>query len=48
MRNLPKYVIIRDCTLREGLDTPGVTFALEQKLEIARLLDKANVPGYTA
>ncbi len=44
MRNPRKSVVIRDSTLREGLDTPGVTFTLEQKLEIARLLDKANVP----
>lgn len=44
MLNSPKRVTIKDSTLREGLDTPHVTFTLEQKLNIARLLDKANVP----
>ena len=44
MVNNPKSVVIRDSTLREGLDTPGVAFSLEQKVKIARLLDKANVP----
>lgn len=44
MLNNPKSVVIRDSTLREGLDTPGVAFSLEQKVKIARLLDRANVP----
>jgi isopropylmalate/homocitrate/citramalate synthase len=39
-----KKVILKDATLREGLDTPNVKFTLEQKLNIAKLLDKAKVP----
>jgi homocitrate synthase NifV len=37
-------VIIRDSTLREGLDVPRVEFSMEQRLRIARLLDQAGVP----
>ena len=44
MVNYSKKVIIKDSTLREGLDVPNVNFSLEQKLKIAKLLDKANVP----
>jgi len=32
-----------DSTLREGEQTPGVSFTVEQKLEIARLLDEIGV-----
>jgi isopropylmalate/homocitrate/citramalate synthase len=39
-----KKVILKDSTLREGLDTPNVKFTLDEKLKIAKLLDKANVP----
>jgi isopropylmalate/homocitrate/citramalate synthase len=39
-----KKVIIKDSTLREGLDVPNVSFSSDQKLKIAKLLDKANVP----
>ena len=39
-----KKTIIKDSTLREGLDVPDVNFSLGQKLEIARLLDQACVP----
>ena len=42
--NASKRIIIRDSTLREGLDTPNVAFTPAQRLKIARLLDKANVP----
>lgn len=42
--NLNKKVIIKDSTLREGLDTPNVSLNFEQKRKIALLLDKANVP----
>jgi homocitrate synthase NifV len=42
--NTPKRIILRDSTLREGLDTPKVAFTTAHRLEIARLLDKANVP----
>ncbi len=39
-----RKVIIKDTTLREGLDVPNVSFSVEQRLKIARLLEKANVP----
>lgn len=37
-------VILRDSTLREGLDTPGVAFSIQQRRAIARLLQDAGVP----
>lgn len=37
-------VILRDVTLREGLDVPGVEFSLRQRLEIATALSLAGVP----
>ena len=39
-----RNISIRDSTLREGLDVPGVGFSTEQRLRIAKLLDRANVP----
>ena len=39
-----KSVVLRDSTLREGLDTPNVSFTLEQKLRIAGLLEQCGVP----
>jgi homocitrate synthase NifV len=35
---------LRDSTLREGLDTPRVSFSPQQKLRIAKLLDEAGIP----
>lgn len=35
--------VIHDSTLREGEQTPGVTFSVEDKLEIARKLDEVGV-----
>lgn len=39
----PKYVRIFDTTLRDGEGTPGVSFTPDQKLLIARQLDKLGV-----
>lgn len=39
-----KYITLRDSTLREGQDTPGVSFSTEQKVKIARALEEAGVP----
>ncbi len=39
-----RRIVIRDSTLREGMDVPGVEFSIEQRLRIARLLDDAKVP----
>jgi len=36
--------LILDSTLREGEQTPGVSFSIEEKVEIAKGLDDANVP----
>ena len=42
--NSTKKIIIKDSTLREGIDVPDVNFKINQKLKIARLLDQACVP----
>ena len=39
-----KRIVIKDSTLREGLDVPDVNFSFEQKLNIAKLMDQAKVP----
>jgi homocitrate synthase NifV len=38
-----RKISIRDSTLREGLDVPGVDFSTEQRLRIAKLLDRSHV-----
>ncbi|MDH5810893.1 MAG: homocitrate synthase [Candidatus Methanomethylicaceae archaeon] len=38
-----RKVMILDTTLREGEQTPGVSFTVEEKLQIARALDEAGV-----
>ncbi|MFQ6053811.1 MAG: 2-isopropylmalate synthase, partial [Candidatus Bathyarchaeia archaeon] len=39
----PERVYIFDTTLRDGEQTPGVTFAIDEKIAIARQLDKLGV-----
>jgi 2-isopropylmalate synthase len=41
--NLPKKVAIFDTTLRDGEQTPGVALTVENKIAIARQLDKLGV-----
>ena len=38
-----KKVLLLDTTLREGEQTPGVSFTVDQKLRIARTLDEIGV-----
>ena len=43
-----KDVVIYDSTLRDGEQTPGISFSPEQKLTIARKLDEMHVPEIEA
>ena len=38
-----KSILIRDSTLREGMELPGVELSLRDKVKIARILDDMNV-----
>jgi homocitrate synthase NifV len=42
--NSTQKIVIKDSTLREGIDVPGVNFDINQKLRIARLLNQGQVP----
>ncbi|MHA1652193.1 MAG: homocitrate synthase/isopropylmalate synthase family protein [Candidatus Helarchaeota archaeon] len=50
--NLPSKVCIWDETLRDGEQTPGVSLTINEKIDIAKLLDEINVDiiavGYPA
>ncbi|NVM52809.1 MAG: 2-isopropylmalate synthase [Candidatus Helarchaeota archaeon] len=41
--NLPDQVYIFDTTLRDGEQTPGISFTLQEKLTIAKQLDKLGI-----
>jgi hypothetical protein len=43
-RGWPEEVILCDVTMRDGEQTPGVGFSLEEKIELARRLDEAGIP----
>lgn len=43
LRNQPAEIIIHDATLRDGEQTPGVVFRKEDKVRIAKALDKVGV-----
>nr|NIO22012.1 2-isopropylmalate synthase [Candidatus Aenigmarchaeota archaeon] len=40
---LPEKVIIHDATLRDGEQTPGVVFGIQDKIKIAQGLDEIGV-----
>jgi methanogen homocitrate synthase len=46
--NPPKRVIIFDTSMRDGEQTPGVTYTNDEKIEIARKLDELGVPKIEA
>lgn len=40
---LPEKIKIHDATLRDGEQTPGVVFSVEEKVEVAKMLDDLGV-----
>ena len=41
--NVPEKVYVRDSTIREGEETPGVYYTLDQKIEIVEILENIGV-----
>jgi len=46
--DLPSKVILYDSTLRDGEQTPGVSFSREQKIQIANMLERIGIPQIEA
>jgi len=46
--NLPKEVVIADCTLRDGEQQAGIVFNRDDKVKIARMLDQIGIPQIEA
>ena len=46
--DLPDKINIYDTTLRDGEQTPGVCFSLDEKLAIAHKLDELGIPQIEA
>ena len=42
-KHLPKEVLIWDETLRDGEQTPGTSLLVEEKIELAKLMDEMGV-----
>ena len=40
---VPPTIELVDCTLRDGEQTPGVWFTVEEKLQLATALDNAGI-----
>ncbi len=43
-KHLPKKVLIWDETLRDGEQTPGTSLLIDEKIEIAKLMDEMGIP----
>ena len=41
--NLPERAYFFDTTLRDGEQTPGISFTMEEKISIARALDELGI-----
>ncbi len=41
--NFPKQVYVRDSTIREGEETPGVYYTLDEKIKIVEMLEELGV-----
>ncbi|OLO28114.1 hypothetical protein BTR23_18585 [Alkalihalophilus pseudofirmus] len=42
--NFPDEIVLCDVTIRDGEQTPGVSFTLDEKIEFVKILNKMGVP----